>query len=344
MRDFVLSADPVVPMLHPRILVELVQERGHGLAAVLRDTGIPQSALSSPEARISLAQYAMLSSNALRLTSDSSLGYEFGQRIHLHNLGMLGLLVMSCSSAREALEAAIEYQAGLSPVYEMSLQVQGPWAVLRCEPTLEVGPYARFALEALLAVLEGNARALLPGDYEIEEVRVPFPRPDHFDRYRPERVRHFRFGCDTAEVRFDAALLDRRIGSGDPITAELARRQCAAQLGPVSRGLLAQIRGRLDASPGTYPSMEEIARELRTSPRSLRRYLRGMATSYQSMVDEARRNHAEQAVRSTTMTIQQVAQLVGYEDVRGFRRAWVRWTGQTPSEYRQALQLRAVAS
>lgn len=346
MRDFVLSDDPVVPMLHPRILAELAVEAGASLQEVLGGTGIPAAALGSPEARITLVQYGRLVDNTMRLTGDAALGLRLGRSIQLHNLGMLGLLVMSSETAGQALEAGVQYQAALSPVLDLELHRSGSWARLRCRPTMPMGHYEGFAIEALVSVVLENAGKLLPGGVVVEEVCLPYPKPEHFEAYDHDRVRSYVFDQEYAEVRFDAALLDVRLGGGDPITAELARRQCAAQLGPVSRGLLGQIRDHLDASPGVYPSMEKVARDLRTSPRSLRRYLRGMSTSYQALVDESRRRHAEQAVRNTTLTIQQVAQLVGYEDVRGFRRAWVRWTGKTPSEYRQSLHshLHAVAS
>lgn len=338
MRDFVLSSDPVVPMLHPRIIAEVAAERGAGLGELLRGTGIPPAALRSPEARISPAQYGKLIDNAVRLTGDPALGVAVGSRVRLHNLGMLGLLLMSCATFREALEAGIAYHRSIAPVFDIELLEQGPWARIRVLPTLHLGAHDRFAAEMVLHILDGAAQALLGRDIAVEEVCLPYSKPEHFDRYHSDHVGRFRFDADAIEVCIDARLLDERLGQGDPITAELARRQCASQLGPSSRGLLGQIRDHLDASPGHYPSMDKVAHDLRTSPRSLRRYLRGMSTSYQAMVDEARRRHAEQAVRDTTLTIHQVAQLVGYEDVRGFRRAWLRWTGQTPSEYRRHLR------
>src|SRR5512146_776772 len=95
--------DPVVPMHHPRVLVETAVAQGANRTALLENVGIQEEMLESAEARISYVQYAMLTSNALRLTGNPALGLDFGRNVHMPNMGVLGLAVMSSANANAAL-------------------------------------------------------------------------------------------------------------------------------------------------------------------------------------------------------------------------------------------------
>jgi AraC-like DNA-binding protein len=73
---------------------------------------------------------------------------------------------------------------------------------------------------------------------------------------------------------------------------------------------------------------------LQTSARAVRRTLRQMGTSYQELQDEVRRSQAVEYVSSSGLTCEQIAERLGFSDARSFRRAFKRWTGTTPNEYR----------
>ena len=81
LRKFLTHSDPIVPMHHPRILVEVAVEQGASRDGLLESTGITAAMLSSPEARISYVQFASLTYNALSLTQNPGLGLDFGSRI-----------------------------------------------------------------------------------------------------------------------------------------------------------------------------------------------------------------------------------------------------------------------
>ncbi|MBM4362292.1 MAG: helix-turn-helix transcriptional regulator, partial [Deltaproteobacteria bacterium] len=95
------------------------------------------------------------------------------------------------------------------------------------------------------------------------------------------------------------------------------------------------VRAALRA-PDRPPDPTRLARQLRTSPRTLRRELARAGSSYQALADELRRERALSWVRTTNLTIAQISERLGFSDVRAFRRAFGRWTGQTPADYRAA--------
>jgi AraC-like DNA-binding protein len=153
-----------------------------------------------------------------------------------------------------------------------------------------------------------------------------------------ELCRNIAFDQTVAEADFDAALLDSPIVGADPATAALAEEYCNRQTTSVGAqdGMVAQMRRKLGAARGTPPDLEELARSLQTSTRTLRRCLHQMSTSYSELLDESRRTRAEEWVKVTPMTFEVIAQELGFSSVRSFRRAFKRWTGFTPGAVRAA--------
>jgi AraC-like DNA-binding protein len=135
----------------------------------------------------------------------------------------------------------------------------------------------------------------------------------------------------------DAAIMGQKLSSSDPVAARVAERQCATNLSPSlsPEGLLAKVRRILEAKPGRYPGPEHVADALQTSPRTLRRSLDEMGTSYQALVDMARCKHATDLLTATDMSINEIAERLGFSEGRALRRAFKRWTGSTAAKYRQ---------
>jgi AraC-like DNA-binding protein len=165
---------------------------------------------------------------------------------------------------------------------------------------------------------------------------VNYPRPAHFAEYARFLDCPVLFDEDTLETEFDASVLDEPLAGSDPAMAARAAQYCASEAAQsvVVDGLVAQVRRVLGSWNGGQPNLTNVARALQTSPRSLRRDLQRMDTSFQDLLDETRRVRAEEWIRFTDMTLEQVSKQLGFGDIRSFRRAFKRWTGRTPTEIR----------
>jgi len=82
------------------------------------------------------------------------------------------------------------------------------------------------------------------------------------------------------------------------------------------------------------PTVTDIASQLGMSGRTLQRRLSDKGASFQSLVDLARRELAEQLLKDTDYSLAEVAFLTGFAEQSGFTRAFKRWAGQTPRSYR----------
>jgi AraC-like DNA-binding protein len=94
------------------------------------------------------------------------------------------------------------------------------------------------------------------------------------------------------------------------------------------------VRARL---PDGFPSLEQIASDLRLSARTVQRELHHDGLSYQSLVEAARRDLALSYMRQRQLPLSEIAFLVGYSELSAFSRAVRRWTGQSPRSLRKSL-------
>lgn len=331
--------DAVVPMYHPRVLFETAVSQGVDPDQLLLNTGLTTDMFDNPRARASYAQFGALARNAMMLTENPALGIDFGKRIHLGNLGMLGLALLASGNAQDAVDTILTYGRVVSPGFALSSRSEGNESVLVIRPTVPMGALHAFAVEAVLKALSDVARFLLQGaPLPVVRLHLDYPRPAYAERYEEITEAEIVWDSHSLEVVFARDDMSRRLGFGDPLTAREAKRICDFELSQLpGTGLLEQVRSLLAKTPGEYPSLHGLARELGTSARSLRRALARLGSSYQALLFEVRKEHALDYIRSTHLSVEGLAQRLGFSDARAFRRAFKRWTGLTPSEYRQTM-------
>ncbi|HEY6558572.1 MAG TPA: AraC family transcriptional regulator [Polyangiaceae bacterium] len=333
--------DLVLPLHHPSVLISVARSQGADLVELLEGTGASPEMLSNPEARISYEQNDRLVANALRLTNNPALGLDFGRSVHLSHLGVLGLLVMSCPDGRSAIEFGFKYYRTVAPGWDLRLEERGPLAHLRAREVLSRAPFREFATEALLFAMSALAGHLFGESAvysAVREVRLNYSAPAYARRYREIVPSRFQFDCKETHIVMDSALLSLPISGADRVTAAWAARQCEAQLSsaPNTDSVTDQVRRLLRAEPGRYATLDAVADGLGTNPRSLRRGLQRAGTSFQELLDGIRRAQALEYISSSGLTCEQIAGKLGFRDARSFRRAFKRWTGATPNEYRNA--------
>lgn len=336
MKKFFTHGDPVLPVHLPRVLLEAAVAHGADRDRLLEGVGVSHETLSLPDARISYAQFERLEENALTLTGDPAFGLHFGHHVHLAHIGAIALAAMSSPTAGAALRVALQYYRWITPAWELELKVEGDLGHVVATQTIGRGHLQVFATEALIVGFQGLAAQVLGRPPPGILVRVNYPKPAHFAEYEEFIHCPILFDQDVLETVFDARVLDERLAGSDPATAARAEQYCATESAssvPMD-GLVAQMRRVLGGWAVGQPNLDNVAQVLQTSARSLRRDLQQMGTSFQELLDETRRARAEEWIRFTDMTLEQVSKQLGFGDVRSFRRAFKRWTGRTPTEIR----------
>jgi AraC-like DNA-binding protein len=147
-----------------------------------------------------------------------------------------------------------------------------------------------------------------------------------------------RFGQPANRLVFDRSILDLPLTMSDPAAMRLAREQLQRELATLGADteIVGRVRATIAKRDRGAPSLEDVASELGTSARTLKRKLAARGVAYSSLLEEEQRDKALLLLRSSDTAIPEIADRLGYSDVANFARAFRRWTGTTPAAYRRA--------
>ena len=153
------------------------------------------------------------------------------------------------------------------------------------------------------------------------------------------------FEADTGPVHhrihIGASALAAPLPNADPGAASAIAALLQAQLdarassGPLQQRVRRVLAASFRRDEREFPDAARVAEQLGCSPRTLRRDLMAQGTSYRELADEVRCRLAIEALRSRELTVAQVGERLGYRDTANFRRAFKRWTGRVPADYRE---------
>lgn len=319
------------------VLMKLAEERGMPPAASLEGTMLVPEAVIDPAAEVTARQELHVVRNVLeRFGHEPGLGVEAGSRYHISLYGPWGLALLSSRTLREVVEVALRY-VDLAFVFgQLTFEERDGLARLRFDDLAIPDDLRPFLTERILAGIQTIGAELFATGVPLAHVRFRHCAPGDTARYRTVFGIEPTFDAATNEVAFAAALLDLPL----PQANEWARGTCEQ----LCRDLLTQRRARtgvagavrdlLVRNPGEIPDQIAVATELFMSPRTLSRRLNEENTSFRALLDEVRQTLSEELLSHTDMTTEQVAARLGYAEAASFIRAFRRWKGCPPQEFR----------
>jgi AraC-like DNA-binding protein len=318
-----------------RALVEVVQQRGIAPEALL---GCAASSLidDPTDKRVPIDEYQALLARAIQLTSEPALGLHCGLQASESSFGLMSPLVSYASSLRHALALVSQFRGLLSEEIRISLSERIGTAQLCCKPHVAIG---RSMVELIIAGLVRTLRAFGCAGPEIHAVCFEHTRPAYHHAYTVAFGGAERFAEPFTGIEFSSQALDRPHMHWQPELHALMRAQAERTLEQLSRPLTCAERVRallVGRREQTAPDMEVVARELDLSIRSLRRRLEEEGTSYRALIQSWHYDSACSLLRNPDLTQQAVGHALGFADASSFHRAFRRWTGLTPAEYREA--------
>lgn len=333
-------AKPAVPVVYGLLILELARERGVEREAVLRGLGIPERVWTDADARLSLLQVSAVLYRAFQLSGDPALGYEIGLRSTLTSHGFVSYGVMSYATLRQGIEFGMRFLPLRLPNLNMRLRCDGEWSAVEVGETTPQHGVRRLVFDLFLVGIWRIALQVLRGAGTGGGIELWFdyPEPEYYARYR-ERLPPARFGMGSNQVRFPTALLDLPLYTANAVTAELVQRQCEREMELLgfAGDFPGRVRAALSQARGGYASLEQVSAKLRISSRTLKRRLREHGFGFQKLLDEQRRVDSMRLLQDASLRVEDVAQRVAYADPANFTRAFRKWTGVTPSEYRARL-------
>lgn len=341
--DFPRSASGIA------LLLAFGAERDVSARTLLAGTGLVESEVVDPQGLVEARQELSVVRNLCgALGNPAGLGLDVGARYHATAFGILGYALLSSRTVLEAANLALRF-LDLSFIF--------------CTPRVEVGdgvvrvslddaalPHdvGRFLLERDVAAICTVLGDLVPGGVRLTSVDLAYSRGDGRTLLdllgaggSAVVVRH---GRPVTALAFPVSELDRALPQGNPQAVALAEALCrdaVARRRDRGGDLVHEVRVLLTQHVARGASMEEVARALAMSQRTLRRRLDVAGTSYQRLLEEVRSSLARELLATGVLSVEDVAQRLGYAEASTFIVAFSRWHGMTPSRYRRSVAARS---
>jgi AraC-like DNA-binding protein len=324
-----------------RTLIEAVERAGVAPDAFLAASKLDRALVEDANSRIDLPTYDALQELALDMTKDPALGLHMGEHASLAAFQIVGLLAAHCRTIRDGLQVFFRYHRIIADCPASYLEERGDESVLiynflrttpRCSRLR-----AEFGVTRLLRIAQMFAGvAATPREVWFEHAEPPYA--DEYVRMFGEK--RVRFSQPTTGIVMPTSVLDAVQLHPNAQLYQVLKGQADALLQQVDEGAtLATKIHHLVVHHFTEmePDMETIARRLGMSSRSLRRRLQEEGVSFSKVVDDAMGELACNVLREPSTTIHEAAFRLGFSEASSFHRAFRRWTGKTPKQFRDSL-------
>lgn len=332
----------IVPDGHVRVsilvhLPQLLWELGQDPAPVLAGAGVDPLLLADAENTIEFRTGGRLIEHCVASTGCGHFGLLLGQKSGLSDLGVVGLLVQHSADVGRAVESLASYlylhDRGGVPTLDVTEGV----AMLGYAVYEGATPAADQIQVASTVIVNNIMRELCGPGWRAHEVLLSIRRPPDPEPFRRAFDAPLVFDADRCAVVFPAALLREPVAAAAPplrraLDASVAELHRNSRMGIVE----ATRRALCGLLLGGRASEDVVAKSFSMNRRTLNRRLQSEGTSFRRLLEEVRLEAARRMLRDSEAPVHRIACSLGYSGASAFGRAFRRWSGLSPHEWREA--------
>lgn len=345
-----MTAQTRVPARYFALLCDLLKDRGLDAEAILQSADIWPTQVYGPDATLTVTQMENLIAAAQQAAGGDGISFDFGRRIKLSSHEILGYGLLTSPTLDYAIQLATRYYRLIMPTFRMQY-LRGPEQVeIRFQPIMDLSPTAlRFLVEVIVLSTHEQIKSLLGPAMKPYDLHVSYAQPEDAGRYRELRPARCHFSSGTlpgARLVLDIATAALALPMADASALKMAEGRCeqllrsATQSGQMTEWVTMMLREAQDG----MPSLADLSRLVNQSVRSLDRQLGREGSRFLDISKRIRHEKACGLLRSSDLSVTQIAYQLGYRDVANFTRAFKREGGLSPSAFREGAGGEASAS
>ena len=303
----------------------------------LHSIGLDPQALQSPEARISAETYLYIQDQAAKLTNDSYFGLHMGEFAEAGSWSILGYLMMNSKTVGEAIEKTNRYSRIVGDLIQTHKRIQDQKIEFVFSKSPFIPKMSRHCFEASISGCVHMLRALTGVKLIPVDVRFDSPLPKTTDEYRRIFQCPVHFEQTENSLTIDTNLLETPILLPNPELLQYFENYAKDYMAKIdqknelTREMTRQILSQLDRENLTIDS---IAQEMHMSVRTLQNRLSKEGAVFSKLLRNARVKLAQNYLREG-YSVEMITYLLGFSEPSVFRKAFKKWSGVTPGEYRQ---------
>lgn len=326
-----------------RLVIDYLAEAEIPAGDLLFNAGLSQHQLDDPNGRIAFDQFNTLCELSATALNEPSLGLKLGQSISPGHLGSHGFALMSCSTGAELMQQHMRYSSLTIDAAHVVIEQKGNDIIRYWRSNLPDGKaLGRLQDELNLATTVTLARGFTHRqDLNPKWVSFRHSKPDDIGVYESLFRCPVRFSQPETAICVDAEYLTLPLPHANPQIRRIMDDLCAQLVNQLGVALepawLAMARKCvLDSFKLGLPDSKSVAEAIGMSEEALKTRFSERGLSFRGFVDELRQALALGYVRDPHLSLVDIAYLLGFSEQSAFQRAFKRWTGKTPGEYRKS--------
>lgn len=322
-----------------RTLWRMLERQGIDPSPLFSEAGLDPERLSNLRARYPRKQARLAWTRASQVLGDAGFGLTSAEVWQPTDFHGLGCAFLASTTLRHGLNRLVRYHAVVDDVVSYSVVERNDHAILSC--STEHGGLDEPAIlkDARWAIVLDACRRVYGVDLDSLEVT--------FSHYDPGSAMGkfygffrcpVRFGEPVSSITFPAEVLDRPLSASNCELALAHDRVLSEFVGKLQRDdIVSRTKSAISdyLQSGNFTS-EVVAGALHMSTRSLQRKLTAEDTTFRKLVEAVRQELVESYLADGSFTLLEISYLLGFSDQPAFSRAFERWTGLTPKEFRDA--------
>jgi AraC-like DNA-binding protein len=318
-------------------LARRLEELGLAPLAVLRHAGLPMGLFDQSKIWVTTEEIFALYRTIGEISVDPGIGLKLGSEERIERYDPIAIAALYTRSFRDALQRMARYKRLICPE-EIRISERGDECAVQFVWLMAEQPEPPALVDLCFAWMVAIGRRGI--GRSINPKRVEFKRPEsNRQLYEDHFECPVKFEAGHNMLVFRSEDLAQPFLTHNPDLLEMVAPQLEAELRQqlAHKSLKEQVKGTLKKFlGGQKPRLEDVATELRVSARTLQRRLLAERMTFHGLIEEARRELAQHYLLQSSLELNETAYLLGYEDPNSFFRAFHKWEGTSPGEWRAA--------
>lgn len=330
-----------ISLLYASVLLRATEDEGGDAERLKSQFHLNDPELAAPEGRISIPRFMRLGQAAIATTGNPALGLRMGALTRPIDAGIAGLAAETANTVHQSLATLIRYAllSSRNSRGEPSLAAEHRKACF-----YSISPYNQynyFVVDSILAAWTQLIRHMT-GRYDIlERVRIEYPSIGLDEVFESWFRCPVEFGAKENSIRLKDSVWLQAPSQAHQGMHEKLTAWCEQELQQIRKGWSVADRARYLMTPllrGETPTIETLANRLGTTPWTLQRQLASEGTGFRELLDNTRRQLAQDYLQETNSSLSEIAWLLGFANPPAFHKAYRRWYGISPGEYRKHIK------
>lgn len=329
-----------IPAIYLLLLCDVAEGFDVPASELTERLGLSREQLLEADRLISPGRARTVTEYAYGRAGHRGLGFAYALALRVTLHGPVSLLALASHNLLDVMQALERYFSLRAPAFQFQAKVQKDVVTLSVDYPGQFDPLRPFFMELVLTGLVAMAAQLIDQPLAGTEIHMQGRAPGYYASLADKLPVPVLYEQSEYAIRLPLALMEAPLRLADANAAALARDACERELKARSHErddvLSQRVRGVLSSSQDQLPSLEEVASRLHVSTRTLKRRLQEEGRNFRALVDHVLCERATQMLQREGLSVSEVAFRLGYNDVSNFSRAFRRWTGQSPSDFKRS--------